>query len=271
MKTPRYFYAGLQIANLTLIKRTKKGHNGKWKCVCKCGNIKEFYSHEIGVTNFSCGCSNEEFKPKSSFFYTDEECQFLIKYCSLLSVRELAVILGRSYRSVREKLRFEGVSLLQVKNQKREKWNHEEVQFLKENYLYLTTKEIAKKLNKTEYSVRGKKKDLGIENKIKVQRENVIIGNRKSHQGYYRILDYEKGTIVAHRKVYEDFYNIKLSKNEKIHHIDGNKENNDISNLFKCNSNRHHYLVHSQLQKVAYSLIQKGIIKFDKEKGEYYV
>lgn len=271
MKTPRYFYEGLQIGNLTLLEHSRKGHNGKWKCLCKCGNIREFYSHEIGITNFSCGCSNEEFKPKSSFFYTEEECQFLKNYCSVLSVRELAVILGRSYRSVREKIRFEGISLLEVKNQKRDKWTDEDIIFLKENYIYLSTKKIAEKLNKTAYSVRGKKHDLGLENKMKIQRDNIIIKNRKTHQGYYRIPAHNMGTIPAHRKVYEDFYDVKLNKNEKIHHIDGNKSNNDIDNLFKCDSNRHHYLVHSQLQKVAYELIRKGVIKFDKNKGEYYV
>lgn len=35
----------------------------------------------------------------------------------------------------------------------------------------------------------------------------------------------------SYRKIYEDFHNIKIPKGWHIHHIDGDRNNNDISNL----------------------------------------
>ncbi|HAU84055.1 MAG TPA: hypothetical protein DCW90_00545, partial [Lachnospiraceae bacterium] len=85
-------------------------------------------------------------------------------------------------------------------------------------------------------------------------------------------LFYEKETNtlrVYHRVIYENHYKVKLKKTEKIHHIDGNKKNNDISNLLKCSSTKRHREVHAQLEKVAYQLIKEGYILFDKDKEEY--
>ena len=59
-----------------------------------------------------------------------------------------------------------------------------------------------------------------------------------SQSGHYVISSRKEGNHqkTLHRLIFEDFYNINLEKefpNQKIivHHIDGNKLNNDISNL----------------------------------------
>lgn len=48
-----------------------------------------------------------------------------------------------------------------------------------------------------------------------------------------------RGYIPKHRKVYEDYYNCVLLPWVVIHHIDGNKVNNDISNLQPFSKSQH--------------------------------
>lgn len=54
-----------------------------------------------------------------------------------------------------------------------------------------------------------------------------------------------------------------------VHHIDGAPLNNDVDNLHVFNSPKEHAMAHRSLEKVAYSLLRKGFIKFDKKTGLY--
>lgn len=63
----------------------------------------------------------------------------------------------------------------------------------------------------------------------------------------------------------------KLSDTEIVHHIDGNKSNDDIENLYLCKNNSEHQLLHNQLEKIAFELIKTGRIIFNKENGQYYL
>lgn len=58
---------------------------------------------------------------------------------------------------------------------------------------------------------------------------------------------------------------------ESIHHIDGDKLNNNIDNLAICNSSKMHRDLHCNLEKVSYDLVQRGIIIFDKETMTYKI
>ncbi|MDZ4228358.1 MAG: HNH endonuclease [Candidatus Levybacteria bacterium] len=59
-----------------------------------------------------------------------------------------------------------------------------------------------------------------------------------------------------------------LNKNEIIHHIDGNPENNKISNLFLTtrggNTTAHH-----SMNKLLFTLLKDKIIKFNRKLGVY--
>jgi hypothetical protein len=56
---------------------------------------------------------------------------------------------------------------------------------------------------------------------------------------------------------------------EQIHHIDGNKLNNDLDNLLLCANLAEHQLIHAQLEEIAYKLVREGKIIFDKETKKY--
>jgi polyhydroxyalkanoate synthesis regulator phasin len=79
--------------------------------------------------------------------------------------------------------------------------------------------------------------------------------------GYYR----------EHRLMVEKDIGRLLTTKEVIHHIDGDKVNNKLSNLFLCSDDKHHQNVHSQLERVATTLVKEGVIRFSKQSGEYYI
>lgn len=53
-------------------------------------------------------------------------------------------------------------------------------------------------------------------------------------------------TTKIHRKIYEDYYNLRLTSDIEIHHIDGNHDNNDISNLKPVTIQEHYNIHYSQ-------------------------
>ena len=65
---------------------------------------------------------------------------------------------------------------------------------------------------------------------------------RPTNKGYYRI---GKTGQHEHRKVYEDYYGIKLGSEQVIHHINFDKTDNHIENLWLYNSRAEHNRAHS--------------------------
>ena len=89
----------------------------------------------------------------------------------------------------------------------------------------------------------------------------------------------ESGRQVYKRKhvlIYESFLGREIltekgGGGEQIHHIDGDKKNNDIKNLILCSGAKDHRLMHGSLEQIAFALVKAGIIKFDKTLKKYYI
>jgi len=77
------------------------------------------------------------------------------------------------------------------------------------------------------------------------------------------------GYYLQHRKVVEESLGRLLTNEEKVHHIDGDKQNNTIDNLYVCSSMSHHKSIHQRLERLAFDFIRAGIIFFDKEDSTY--
>ena len=58
---------------------------------------------------------------------------------------------------------------------------------------------------------------------------------------------------------------------EQIHHIDGDKLNNHLSNLLLCKDTREHKLIDCQLHELSFELVQKSVIKFDHKTKKYSI
>lgn len=89
--------------------------------------------------------------------------------------------------------------------------------------------------------------------------------------GKHTLKDKVGGYYREHRLQAELLLGRKLTSNEKVHHIDGNKTNNVDHNLFVCADDKHHQNVHSQLERISMELVQQGAIKFDHKSGSYYL
>ncbi len=83
-------------------------------------------------------------------------------------------------------------------------------------------------------------------------------GKRLNSNGYYRIYVYENGEkrdIYEHKYIYEQHVGRHLTVDEKVHHIDGNKLNNHINNLYLCEGKKEHHSMHYQLESLAFELL----------------
>jgi len=122
--------------------------------------------------------------------------------------------------------------------------------------------EVRAKISK---ALRGKSK------KFKDGKNPRIINRKKTVSG--SIMVYDKKTkkyVHEHRQVMEKHLARKLYQHESVHHIDGNKTNNNINNLYLFADDSTHQLCHVQLQRLAMQLVEKGAISFDKSTGKYY-
>jgi hypothetical protein len=99
-------------------------------------------------------------------------------------------------------------------------------------------------------------------------------GRYLAHDGYWMVYtgggngvgwnSYKKEHVL----VVEKNIGRPLEKKEVVHHIDGDKENNSLDNLW-LTSHSGHRNAHVSLQEIGYQLVKDGRIVFDKQEGIY--
>lgn len=125
-------------------------------------------------------------------------------------------------------------------------WTTELKQYVKDNYPTLGAVPIATKLNISEYAVHKMAQTLNVQYKPK---DEYVCS-----QGY-KMIGKSHNRKAEHRLVMEEHLGRELSSNEIVHHIDGNKLNNDISNLVLTTRSQH---IEEHRQDL---LIAKGLVK----------
>lgn len=100
------------------------------------------------------------------------------------------------------------------------------------------------------------------------------IGNTYHHSDGYPMVwvgktNVRNGYMPVHRLVMGDVLGRIVTKEEKVHHINGDKEDFRPNNLYLCRNMQHHRYVHAQLENLSMSLVKMGLITFDQTKGKY--
>lgn len=193
--------------------------------------------------------------------FTTDEINFIKTNYTDLTIVEMATILCRTPKSVRGKVERLGLPLRSLDRNTAHLWTDSELEILKNNF-QLPDYELHKMLpSHSAISICRKRLELGLR---KIDGSPYINGDY--------LMTYKGGQkIFIHKQVVSDSIGRPLTKDERVHHIDGNKLNNELDNLYLCSDRAAHGKVHSSLQEVAFQLVRKGIIKFDSESGTYHL
>ena len=198
--------------------------------------------------------------------WSQEDEKYIFDNYKEKTVKELAEHFQVSNKAMRAKIGRLGIDLKSLGRQLAVVWEKEDLDFLKINWLHLQDKEIAEILGIdrgfNRHVVYRKRASLGLKGKSKRIRQDAT--------GYKYYIDYDK-RVFTHRTKVAKLLGRELMSSEIVHHIDGDKSNDDIDNLYLCNSISDHTLLHDNLEKIAMELFKKGKIGFDKEKGEYFI
>uniref|UniRef100_A0A6M3M720 Putative homing endonuclease n=1 Tax=viral metagenome TaxID=1070528 RepID=A0A6M3M720_9ZZZZ len=194
--------------------------------------------------------------------YTQKEIKFIEDNYRGLSPREIAEEIGRSEKGIRNKIKRLGFSLSDLK---RGQWTTEELDFVKQ-HANLSDEEISRKINRTVSAICAKRCRFGLFKRRRLKNGDVYL----DVDGYYKIKT-SGGRCFYHIFVKERELGRKITKIEKVHHINFDKTDNRKENLFVCRDRSHHFTIHFQAMGLLGELVNKNIIKFDKKKGCYYL
>lgn len=86
----------------------------------------------------------------------------------------------------------------------------------------------------------------------------------------YKIIGNRSRRKLMHIDVMEKALGRDMKDGEVIHHIDGNKTNNELSNLLLTNKSEHKSL-HVQLEKLSFEFLKQGLIIFDSKERIYKI
>lgn len=78
------------------------------------------------------------------------------------------------------------------------------------------------------------------------------------------------GRIREHIYIIQEKLGRQLDKNEVIHHIDGDKTNNNLNNLDLCTIQEHNNC-HAKSEKIVFELYSKGLVGYDNINKLYYL
>jgi len=140
--------------------------------------------------------------------------------------------------------------------------------YIKGKHLSLETRKKLSEFGKTRFSNPKNKEYLCDRNKE--NNPNYKSGFRLRRGGHISRRELGK-EIQVHREIYEQYNNIKLLDTDIIHHINCNPIDNRINNLALFKTTGQHMHAHRQLESIAAKLVERKIILFNHDTGEYYL
>ena len=74
--------------------------------------------------------------------------------------------------------------------------------------------------------------------------------------------------IREHQYIMEIHLGRRLQKGEIVHHIDGNKQNNNLENLYLTSVAEHNKL-HAESESIIFELVKNGLVRFNRDTVRY--
>ncbi len=186
--------------------------------------------------------------------YTEQEDGYIVAYYNSALTRDIAEHLGRSVTSIRKR----AAKLGQSKPLKR--WTRADDEVIRSGWRKRQLKEIAEELGRGLSETSSRAKKLGCAPwRIR----------KGTHSG--RPIDgFVNGKpVYTHRAVVERSIGRSLKSSEIVHHIDWNKNNNAIGNLYVFKTRSAHRKTHCSFEQIVPVLLERGIIEFDINNGVY--
>jgi len=116
----------------------------------------------------------------------------------------------------------------------------------------------------------------GYQSKIKnkfTNRVGAVISGKEGYPEVYIGKDYPYRPggyrcIREHIFVMETHLQRRIEKGEIVHHIDGNKRNNNLENLFLTTVAEHNKL-HAESESIIFELVKQGLVIFNRDTARY--
>ena len=113
--------------------------------------------------------------------------------------------------------------------------------------------------------------------KTPAHRAAISAGQKKAWQtkrqtdagGYVRVKIAEGKWKLDHVLVMERVLGRPIQPGEIVHHIDGNRSNNDESNLHLCRNHAEHMWLEKQIKGLFREMMRRGLVKFNRKLGVY--
>ena len=96
-------------------------------------------------------------------------------------------------------------------------------------------------------------------------------GVRYTEDGYKDIRVAKGKYKREHRLVVEEQIGRELTAKEIVHHVDGDKLNNDFENLALCANKSEHQRAHASLERIGLELYKAKLVWYSHETNTYYV
>ena len=116
---------------------------------------------------------------------------------------------------------------------------------------------------------------VGYESKLKKSKEKIgttIVRDKDNYPFVYVGKDYPysngRNSVRKHIFVMQERIGRKIKKGEIVHHIDGDKLNNDLENLYLTTVAEHNKL-HATSENIVFDLVKSNLVKFNRDTGRY--
>jgi len=142
-------------------------------------------------------------------------------------------------------------------------WTPEEDAILRASMNYTKRADLYKKLPyRSPYSISARLDKLGMKRK----------NNRGfTHNTGYKMIYKDGRPVKEHRDIMERIVGRTLKKGEVVHHVDGDRSNNDIGNLDLLPGQKAHMRAESSFNGLVKDLMDSGVLGYSKQRQEYYV